>query len=235
MNTEEKEKLYAQIDSLLEIYNEISPLNKDGSFKIELVNLTINKMLDYIIDDENFKSNLKEWFEKKEFWTSPASTKYHGNTKGGLAAHSLAVIKIALDFSKSIFEKFEQTNYSEKYSITAEDIFIAALAHDFCKAGFYSTEFKKTKNFEGNWVYEPYYKTKSDNKNLGHGNESVLQLLEICPLLIKKRHIIEAISRHMGFSDLSDSESYNYSQFLRNPLVILIQLADQIAAQWFNY
>ena len=59
MNTEEKEKLYAQIDSLLEIYNEISPLNKDGSFKIELVNLTINKMIDYIIDDENFKSNLK--------------------------------------------------------------------------------------------------------------------------------------------------------------------------------
>ena len=40
------------------------------------------------------------------YLTSPASTKYHGNTKGGLAAHSLAVIKIALDFSKSIFEKF---------------------------------------------------------------------------------------------------------------------------------
>jgi len=38
----------------------------------------------------------------------------------------------------------------------------------------------------------------------------------------------------MGFSDLSDSEKFNYSLFLENPLVVLLQLADQTAAQWYG-
>ena len=54
------------------------------------------------------------------------------------------------------------------------------------------------------------------------------------PSMINNRMVLEAVSRHMGFSDLSDSETYNYSNFLENPLVILLQLADQTAAQWFG-
>ena len=52
--------------------------------------------------------------------------------------------------------------------------------------------------------------------------------------MIDNRMVMEAVSRHMGFSDLSDSEKYNYSNFLDNPLVVLLQLADQTAAQWFG-
>ena len=59
-------------------------------------------------------------------------------------------------------------------------------------------------------------------------------MLKIMPSLIDNRMVLEAVSRHMGFSDLSDSEQYNYSNFLDNPLVILLQLADQTAAQWFG-
>ena len=59
-------------------------------------------------------------------------------------------------------------------------------------------------------------------------------MLEIFPEMIHNRMVMEAVSRHMGFSDLSESEGYNYSNFLQNPLVVLIQLADQTAAQWFN-
>ena len=78
------------------------------------------------------------------------------------------------------------------------------------------------------------YKAKNENRNLGHGNESVLMLLESMPSYINKRYVLEAISRHMGFSDLSEAESFNYSNFLQNPLVVLLQLADQTAAQWFG-
>ena len=95
-------------------------------------------------------------------------------------------------------------------------------------------ESRRTKDFNGNWKYEPFYKTKSDSRNLGHGNESVLLFLESMPSLLKRRNVIEAISRHMGFSDLSQMESCNYSNFLQNPLVILIQLADQTAAGWWD-
>ena len=59
-------------------------------------------------------------------------------------------------------------------------------------------------------------------------------MLEIMPSYIHKRYVLEAVSRHMGFSDLSESEKYNYSNFLSNPLVLLLQLADQTASQWFN-
>ena len=83
-------------------------------------------------------------------------------------------------------------------------------------------------------IKKPFYKTKSENRNLGHGNESVLQLLKIMPSFINKRYVLEAVSRHMGFSDLSESESYNYSNFLQNPLVLLLQVADQTASQWFD-
>ena len=38
----------------------------------------------------------------------------------------------------------------------------------------------------------------------------------------------------MGFSDLSDLERMNYSNFLTNPLVVLLQLADQTAAAWYE-
>ena len=54
------------------------------------------------------------------------------------------------------------------------------------------------------------------------------------PSFINKRYVLEAVSRHMGFSDLSESESYNYSNFLQNPLVLLLQVADQTASQWFD-
>lgn len=54
------------------------------------------------------------------------------------------------------------------------------------------------------------------------------------PSYIKNRIVIEAVSRHMGFSDLSDLERMNYSNFLTNPLVVLLQLADQTAAAWYE-
>ena len=72
------------------------------------------------------------------------------------------------------------------------------------------------------------------NRTLGHGNESVLRFIEIFPQMISNRTVIEAISRHMGYTDLTDMEKINYNNFIQNPLVVIIQLADQTSAQWFN-
>ena len=228
------EKLTNQTQTLLEIFEKHTPIQKDGTFSPEAVKETSLEMLDYIIEEKDSLPVLKEWMEKNDFWTSPASTRFHGNVKGGLAAHSLLVAVQALRFSEDFASNFALSKRSDKFSFTAEDVFIAGFAHDFCKAGTYATESKKTKDFNGNWKYEPYYKTKSDLRNLGHGNESVLLLLESMPHLIKNRTVIEAIKCHMGFSDLSPMETYNYSNLLQNPLVLLIQIADQTAAQWWD-
>ncbi|WP_407426348.1 HD domain-containing protein [Treponema sp.] len=227
-------ELTEKTSALLDIFGKHAPVQKDGTFSAEAVKETVLEMADYIIANKEECSALKAWMDSHDFWTSPASTRFHGNVKGGLAAHSLMVAVQALRFAPAFAENFSLSKISDNFSFTAEDVFIAALSHDFCKAGTYAMESKKTKDFNGNWKYEPYYKTKSDLRNLGHGGESVLLLLDSMPSLLKNRTVLEAVKFHMGFSDLAPMETYNYSNILQNPLVLLIQLADQSAAQWWD-
>lgn len=235
MNDLQQNELFTEVYELLDIFNQFSPFPNDGNINFEKIKIAINEMTNYIIKDKSEVDALNQWLDNTDFWTAPASTKFHGDFKGGLSLHTLMVIKQSLEFTKPVIENFLTSPQNEKYTITAKDIFVAALAHDFCKTNFYGVEYRNIKdNITGSWTKQPFYKTRNDNRNLGHGNESVLMLLEIMPSMIKNRMVIEAISRHMGFSDLSDSETYNYSNFLQNPLVILLQLADQTAAQWFN-
>lgn len=234
MNDEERTELFNDVFELLDIYKEFSPLQENGMINSDSIKPCIIEMINYIIKDETEKTNLINWLDKTDFWVAPASTKFHGNFKCGLSLHTLIVIKQSLVFAKPMLENFLSSPMANQYSITAKDIFVSALCHDFCKTGFYGTEYRNTKDVTGNWIKQPFYKTKSENRNLGHGNESVLMLLQIMPSYINNRMVLEAISRHMGFSDLSESEGYNYSNFLQNPLVILLQMADQTAANWFN-
>lgn len=235
MNNEEKQKLFTDCSELLDIIKEFSPFLADGSYNADAVKPAILEMINFIIKDQNKAAALTDWLDKGDFWVAPASTRFHGNFKVGLALHTLKVIQQSLIFTPAIMENFWTCPNANKYDISAEDIFIAALCHDFCKTNFYGVEYRNTKDITGNWIKQPFYKSKADNRNLGHGNESVLMLLEIMPEYIQKRYVLEAISRHMGFSDLSESEGYNYSLFLENPLVILLQLADQTAAQWHRF
>ena len=234
MTEEEKETLYTDINELLDIFNQFSPIQANGSYVVESVKPCILEMVDYIIKDKNESAALCDWMDSSDFWTAPASTRFHGNFKSGLSLHTLKVIQQSLLLARPLLENFWSSPDADKYPVTAEDIFVAALVHDFCKTDFYGVEYRNAKDITGNWIKQPYYKSKGENRNLGHGNESVLKLLEIMPSYIKKRHVLEAVSRHMGFSDLSESEGYNYSNFLQNPLVVLLQLADETAAQWFN-
>ena len=234
MNKEEFEKLLCDVNDLISIYESNMPITNDG-FDIEKIKLTIKQMAEKSIADEEERTALLDWMETHEFYTSPASTRFHGNFDGGLCVHSLQVTYQALKFTGAFFIDFMKTTHVQEYSFIAADIFVAAIAHDFCKSGFYSTSFRNTKDIFGNWKKTPYFTVKDGNRNLGHGNESVLLLLETMPSYLKKRHVLEAISRHMGFSDVTDTEMMNYSNFLENPLVLLIQMADQTASGWYNY
>lgn len=234
MTLEEKNQLMTDVNELLDIYNEFSVIQDNGTFVAEAIKPTITEMINYIVKDEAESAALIDWLDASDFWVAPASSRFHGNFKYGLSLHTLKVIYQCLIFTQTIADSFMTSPMNKNYTFTAEDVFIAALSHDFCKTNFYAIEYRNTKDITGNWVKTPFYKTKNDNRNLGHGNESVLMLLEIMPSYIKKRYVLEAVSRHMGFSDLSESEGYNYSNFLQNPLVLLLQMADQTAAQWFN-
>lgn len=220
---------------LLDIIKEFSPFQENGTLAADAVKPCILEMINFIIKDKSEAAALCDWMDETDFWTAPASTKFHGNFKCGLSAHSLMVVKQSLYYAPFILENFNASPEGNNFTITTEDIFVAALVHDFCKTNFYQIEYRNTKDISGNWIKQPFYKAKGDNRSLGHGNESVLLLIEAMPSYIKNRVVLEAVSRHMGFSDLSVSEGYNYSNFLQNPLVVLLQLADETAAQWYRY
>jgi len=235
MTTEELEILTLGTKELVAIFDDDAPITNEG-FDTDKIKACIADMAGCIaIEDE--RTAFLAWMESHEFYTSPASSRFHGDFPGGLAVHSLMVAYQALKLAPAVFTDWMSSKAAAKdtYCYTAEDVFVAALAHDFCKAGFYSTSYRNTKDIFGNWKKTPYYTVKSEVRNLGHGNESVLLLLDSMPSYLKKRPVIEAISRHMGFSDLTDTEKMNYSNFLSNPLVLLIQLADQTASGWYDY
>ncbi len=234
MTLEELETLTSGSQELVAILEKYNCLT-GPEFNIDQIKAAITEMAGACIQNNEECAVFLQWMEEHEFYTSPASTKFHGNFKGGLAVHSLMVTYQALKLAPAIFADWIKSKTGNKFTFTAEDIFVSCISHDFCKAGFYSTSYKNTKDVFGNWTKTPYYTVKTDVRNLGHGNESMLLLLEAMPSYIKKRPVLEAVSRHMGFSDLTDTEKMNYSNFLSNPLVLLIQLADQSASGWYDY
>ena len=70
-------------------------------------------------------AELLEWMKKTDFFTAPASTKFHGACEQGLVMHSLNVYH-------TLMEK-----HFEKDKDNPESFAICALLHDLCKAQFY--------------------------------------------------------------------------------------------------
>ena len=232
MDSEKKQELFRQIDEVTGIYEQYNPVGEGHKFDLAIVKKVYEEMISYIIVNIDEAETLRKWMDAHDFWKTPASTRFHGNWESGLCVHTLMVIMNAFWFAKSVVENYERSPIAGKFDFSAEDIFVASLCHDFCKADSYMIEYRNTKDFMGNRVKKPVNRTRDDSRNLGHGNESVLNLIECMPSFINRRNVLEAVSRHMGFSDLTDTEKMNYSNFLLNPLVLLLQLADQAAAAW---
>ena len=68
---------------------------------------------------------LLDWLEHKtDFFTAPASTRFHGACEGGLCMHSL-----------NVYHALHDTFFAEGDS--EETFAICALLHDLCKANYY--------------------------------------------------------------------------------------------------
>ena len=67
--------------------------------------------------------DLIKFIESTDFFTAPASTRFHGDYEGGLVAHSLKVYEIL---------KEKVVNASIKIDVSEDTIKIVALLHDIC-------------------------------------------------------------------------------------------------------
>lgn len=163
---------------------------------------------------------LLEWLQTTDFFTAPASTKFHSACEGGLCAHSLNVYKR--------FMALVQSEYGDEYEqhISNETITLLALLHDVCKVNTYKVDYKNVK-VDGNWVQQPYY-TVEDNLPYGHGEKSVYIINGFLRLT---REEAMAINWHMGgFDTRVRGGSYSLADaFYKYPLCVFLHVSDLMA------
>lgn len=133
---------------------------------------------------------LLTWLKKSDFFTAPASTKYHSAVEGGLCSHSLCTYHRLLCNIKNEF--------GEDYNkfVTDETIAVCGLLHDLCKVDFYKVESRNQK-IDGEWVSVPYFSV-SEQLPYGHGEKSVYIISGFMRLT---RDEAMAINWHMGGFD----------------------------------
>ncbi|MBR3879572.1 MAG: HD domain-containing protein [Clostridia bacterium] len=170
-----------------------------------------DKLLDFLLSSSS------------DFFTAPASTRFHGNYEGGLLEHSLNVYECLCDIMK-------RPRIKEVYGIeySEESIAIAALLHDLCKINFYNVSFRNVKNDMGKWESVPFY-TIDDSLPYGHGEKSVYIISGYMRLT---RDEAFAIRYHMGFS--ADKENHgNVGKAMEMfPLAFFLNCADSEAAYY---
>lgn len=155
-------------------------------------------------------AELLEWIQKTDFFTAPASTKFHCACEHGLVMHSV-----------SVFNTLMEKHFDEEHE-SIESFAICALLHDLCKAQFYKVSTRNVKNDEtGQWEKVPYYSVE-DSFPYGHGEKSVFLIERFMRLKLEEAM---AIRWHMG--GFEDSGGYTISQaYERYPLAVKLHLAD---------
>ena len=162
---------------------------------------------------------LLAWIESSDFFTAPASTRFHLSSPGGLLEHSLHVferMKAICANEATITPGFNEPSM--------ETIAVCGLLHDICKANFYAVEMRNRKNDQGRGEQYPFY-VVDDKLPYGHGEKSVYIISGFMRL---SREEAMAIRWHMGFSD-NDFQGGGYSvgnAFDKFPLAVLLHIAD---------
>jgi len=160
---------------------------------------------------------LLEYLQKTDFFTAPASTKFHSAFEGGLCEHSLNVYK---RFIKNL-----EKEYGDKWQnfVSLESATIIALFHDICKVDYYKQEMRNVKE-EGVWVQKPYYSVE-DSLPYGHGEKSVYIINGFLRLT---RDEAMAINWHMGgFDSRVRGGFYGLDQvFYGYPVALIFHVSD---------
>ena len=187
-------------DRFLSIYNE--HITREGA----------DKLLEYITSPAS------------DFFTAPASLRYHGSYEGGLVEHSLNTYDCLTAYLAR-----ERVRELYKMDYPPESVAICALLHDICKLNTYKPGFRNVKDEKGKWQQVPSYDYE-DKLPYGHGEKSVYIIGGFIRL---SREEAFAIRYHMGFSGIEDKR--NIGEALeRFPLAFALNVADMEATYFLE-
>ena len=170
--------------------------------------------------------NLISFIQKSDFYTAPASTRFHSCHEGGLLEHTLNVYD-------RLVSKFNDELWKEKIDIKPENLIISALLHDLCKCYYYGTELRNKKiysehgkksdaNGRYDWETVPSY-TVDDKIPYGHGEKSVMMAEEFIRLEPIERY---AIRWHMGFTEPKENWNVLGCAIRKYPLILALHASD---------
>lgn len=154
--------------------------------------------------------NLLAYLNFGGFFTSPASTKYHGDYEGGLYDHSR---QVAIELEKMT------ENMGLKWKRT-ESPFIVGMFHDLCKCDQYKLVYDED-NAKSHYEH--------NNKMLltGHGAKSVMILSQFMTLTEEE---VLCIRYHMGAYEKEEWNEFD-AAIKRYPNVFWTHAADMVASK----
>ncbi len=161
---------------------------------------------------------------QSDFFTAPASTRFHGSYAGGLCDHSVNVFHCLEDY-------LGRERVQELYGleIPPETIAIVSLLHDVCKVNCYVPGTRNVKDAQGKWQSVPSY-SFNDPLPYGHGEKSVYMVNGFLRL---DRQEAMAIRWHMGFSGTEPTNMVG-DAFRKYPLAFALATADMEASYFLE-
>lgn len=203
----------------------------------ELKDLTNEEIFDMILRDTNRENieGLIEYLKSTDFYTAPASSRFHCDFAGGLVEHSLNVYRcLCAKLRNPLWKKYLK-------NVPKESLALVALLHDVCKANFYAVDYRNQKTYDkekvaaapsyqiksdanGHFIWEtvPYYNT-DEKFCFGHGDKSVYLVNKYITLTDEEA---VAIRFHMGAyegQNIWNSLGGAYEQY---PLALALHEAD---------
>lgn len=172
--------------------------------------------------------NVISWLEMSDFFVAPASTVFHGNYEGGLAEHSYDVAITANDIREMLIRRKPEL----EQQVSRDNIIIAALLHDVCKANIYKKTTKYRKDDRNQWETYESYTVDYSELPLGHGEKSVIRLLRL-GLEMTDEELL-AIRWHMSAWDLpfqsAEAKGNIYMAKEKSLLLSILQAADGLTS-----
>ncbi len=178
-------------------------------FKKNIMREGADKLLEFLLSPSS------------DFFTAPASARYHSSYEGGLLDHTLNVYDCLVSYLSTDRAKSFGFEYSD------ESIAIVALLHDLCKVGVYKKGFRNVKDEKGVWQRVDTFEY-DDPLPYGHGEKSVYIASGYMRLT---REEAFAIRYHMGYSSTEDPRNVS-SAFEMFPLAFALSVADSEATYY---
>ena len=170
---------------------------------------------------------LLEYLESpaSDFFTAPASARYHSSYEGGLCEHSLNVYDCLVSYLDT---KRAKETFGFDYS--DESVAIVSLLHDLCKIGVYKKGYRNVKDESGKWNKVETYEY-DDQLPYGHGEKSVYIISGYMKLT---REEAFAIRYHMGYSSEREDPRNVSAAFEMFPLAFAVSVADSEATYFIE-